>query len=218
MRGTIGMPVSFLKGLDPDGTDINGDTPLDWLKWAIVTDQKPRSLFWPSLGEVVHFVELILELRELSWEAGLFLESKEKLEKDGSHARVKAWARHQQRLFMLDEDNRSIICNEHNVDLLWDNYPSEGEEEEENEEEDDEDEDEDEFFDAVENRIISLTNLVWLADISLILSTTFLHPPPPWPLSRRAFSHIYPSGELFQNAGYFILETNLTRCDVLDIN
>ena len=156
MRDTIGMPASLLKGLDPDGHGIDGDTPLGWLKWSIVTDSKPRSLFRFSLGEVVHFVELILELRELNWETGLFLESKEKFERDGSHARMKAWAQHQRRLFMLDEDNRSIICNEHNVDILWDNYPSEGEEEEDDEDEDgededDEDEDEDEFFDAVEN-------------------------------------------------------------------
>ncbi|RYO96302.1 hypothetical protein DL763_003275 [Monosporascus cannonballus] len=71
----------------------------------------------PTLEEVVLFVELILDLRESNWEAGLFLECKEDCEEDGSHSLMRRWVRRQKELFEWDEDNRSLVCN--SLETCW---------------------------------------------------------------------------------------------------
>ncbi|KAK3312356.1 ankyrin repeat-containing domain protein [Apodospora peruviana] len=92
---------------------------LETLKWTVTY----KGLYRPpppSLGEVVRFVERIVEQRELNWEAGLFLENKVKFDEDRSHARIKEWACQQRRqLLEVDKDgnNRDIICDSLDVPL-----------------------------------------------------------------------------------------------------
>jgi len=105
------MPVALLRGLDPDVVSSYGETALDMLEQSIADKGSVPNLFRPSLGEAVSFVEVILKLRELNWKEGLFLDSKERLEGDGSHYRLWRWVREQRQLFELEEQTQRVKCD-----------------------------------------------------------------------------------------------------------
>ncbi|RYO88384.1 hypothetical protein DL766_003063 [Monosporascus sp. MC13-8B] len=126
------VPLLLKLGAKADVFTDDGDslphllviTPRGFNRW--VTYQHPS--YWvsiptspaeppPTLEEVVLFVELILDLRESNWEAGLFLECKEDCEEDGSHSLMRRWVRRQKELFEWDEDNRSLVCN--SLETCW---------------------------------------------------------------------------------------------------
>jgi len=104
------IPPYLLRGLNPDLLDSRGLTPFDRLECRVTEERNFAGRDSLILGDVVLFVELILELRELNWEAGLFLECKEEFEADGSHNRMRRWVRKQRKLFDRDEDARTLVC------------------------------------------------------------------------------------------------------------
>ena len=121
----------------------NGYTPLHLLERLITEEENiTDDEFLPTLEEVVRIVELIIDLRESNWEAGLFFEYREDYEEEGSHNRMRRWVDEQQELFNEDEENRDLLCD--SLQICW--YGDIEGSEDEPEESSDEDK---EFCDAI---------------------------------------------------------------------
>lgn len=105
----------LLVGVDPDLPDKYDDTPLDFLSLRVHHPDDWQPL---SIRVVVDMVDLILGTRETNWEAGLFLDKRETLEADGSHARMRRWVMHQRQLMHDDESWGDFDCEEDDL-LGW---------------------------------------------------------------------------------------------------
>lgn len=105
----------LLVGVNPDARDISGDTPLDFLAERVCD-----SITWQPLiiRVVVDMVDLILGTREANWAAGIFLDKKQELEADGSHARMRRWVMHQRRLMQQGRLWGGCACEEDDL-LGW---------------------------------------------------------------------------------------------------
>ncbi|UPK95713.1 hypothetical protein LCI18_006648 [Fusarium solani-melongenae] len=99
----------LLVGVDPDARNKDNNTSLGFLAKRVRDPIKWRPL---SIRVVVDMVGLILGTREANWEAGLFLNKKQELENDGSHARMRQWVMHQRRLMQRDKSRANYDCDE----------------------------------------------------------------------------------------------------------
>lgn len=105
----------LLVGVNPDARDEYNETTLDFMAEKVRDSIKWRPL---SIRVVVDIVDLILGTREANWEAGLFLNKKQEVEKDGSHARMRQWVMHQRRLIQRDKLWGNYDCDEDDL-LGW---------------------------------------------------------------------------------------------------
>lgn len=74
-------------GLDPDRSSSSTMylSPLKFLR-----DSSDFNSAW-DVGDVLAFTELIINIPEMNWDAGLFLESQHTCREDGSRERMKRW-------------------------------------------------------------------------------------------------------------------------------
>lgn len=74
-------------GIDPDRSSSStvSLSPLNHLR-----NSSHLNTAW-KVADVLAFTELIVGIREMNWDAGLFLESKSFYREDGSHERMKRW-------------------------------------------------------------------------------------------------------------------------------
>lgn len=102
-------------GVNPDARDKYNDTTLD-----LIAERVREPIKWKPLAirVVVGMANLILGTREANWAAGLFLDKKQELEEDGSHARMHRWAMHQRRLMQRNEYWGDYDCEEDDL-LGW---------------------------------------------------------------------------------------------------
>lgn len=85
------VPVSVLTGLNPDMADKYDWTLVEYLEMQVIAERRFLTGRRPRPREAWNFVKLIVELRELNWESGLFLDYKKHLMQDGSHSQMKRW-------------------------------------------------------------------------------------------------------------------------------
>ena len=114
------VPVSLLQGLNPDLADDFGSRPIDFLETRLVVADGviPGEVYYPPLQDAVRFVRLIVELRELNWNAGLFLQYKERFEQDGSHDQMKRWVSLQTERLQKHEGDGDIVWDPLDM-MLW---------------------------------------------------------------------------------------------------
>lgn len=105
------FPMPLLQGLNPDLANNFGSRPIDLLgrvpvvRDGVISDE----VYHRPLQDAVRFVRLIVELRELNWNAGLFLPYKERFEQDGSHDQMKGWVSLQTERLQKHEGDGDIV-------------------------------------------------------------------------------------------------------------
>ena len=86
-----------LTGIDPDAAANNGKVPCSaiWLRLIVKETNCYAGWTQPTLGTVLSFTCLILEIREQNWTKDLFLDSKERFLADCSHQKMRKWVHRQ---------------------------------------------------------------------------------------------------------------------------
>ncbi|RSL41710.1 hypothetical protein CEP54_015736 [Fusarium duplospermum] len=109
------LDPKLLVGVNADARNIHNEIPLDFL-----AERVRDSIMWQPLTIrlVVDMVDLILGTREANWEEGLFLDNKQELEADGSHARLRHWVMRQRQLMQRDDSWGDYDCEEDDL-LGW---------------------------------------------------------------------------------------------------
>lgn len=85
------LDATYWLGTDPDSKSNAGYTALD-----VLESQCAYNLTFPDprkVRGVIGLAELIVEIREMNWNDGLFLDVKHRLSEDGSHRKLKGWIR-----------------------------------------------------------------------------------------------------------------------------
>lgn len=82
-------------GFDPDAPDHQGWTALEALEYRMFAADEERSagVARPTREEVRLFVGLLQECRTTNWEEGDYLETKQRLQQDGSWQQLETWRR-----------------------------------------------------------------------------------------------------------------------------
>ncbi|KAL2674215.1 hypothetical protein Neosp_012665 [[Neocosmospora] mangrovei] len=107
--------TALARALIDAGADLEAKDEEDFLAGRV----RDPIMWQPmTIRVVVDMVHLILGTREVNWEAGLFLDKKKELEKDGSHARMRRWVMHQRRLMQRDKLWGDYDCEEDDL-LGW---------------------------------------------------------------------------------------------------
>ena len=91
--------------IDPTAVDFYGAPPLGELWARMISTESSHYAGWhrPIVGAIWSFTVLILEINERNWNAGRFLDAREKELADGSYRQMKNWVIKQQRKMREDE-------------------------------------------------------------------------------------------------------------------
>ncbi|RSL87207.1 hypothetical protein CEP51_002356 [Fusarium floridanum] len=96
------------------GINVDARDKLNWTPLETLASRVRDTITWQpvTIRVVVDMVDLILGIREANWKEGLFLDNKQKLEADGSHARMRHWVLRQRQLMQRDDSLSDLDCEE----------------------------------------------------------------------------------------------------------